>query len=372
MSEPLPQFDPTLPPPTVAGPARPSSTAGLTTFPNAFADEPEPGLIPALLSRVKSTFTAATTTSTHHSSHSAGKSVDTGLIQVEQVSTGQTEAQQIAEAVRSRGHSRRPSGPVPILVQPQSASALLPSDGTFSTRPSPTTTIPSSSSLTRNAKPPISNSTSASNVSTQLSTVTAVLSHAHVATKRMVPPGERLWRPTSIAPAQVTVSPVTSVTTTLQASKSGDGQSSTGPPRPLHRAHFGLQAAVASSSRTPYHHHAHSNSLTGLRLRRSSNGTIPDSPSSVSLSAMIAANAELSQNVSHIPGFPLPGDDSRSVRSLGFTKKANGVSRIIRRMRGEGLSKHYWMADERCKECYDCKSVSDGFTTKAWYIRREG
>jgi 1-phosphatidylinositol-3-phosphate 5-kinase len=73
---------------------------------------------------------------------------------------------------------------------------------------------------------------------------------------------------------------------------------------------------------------------------------------------MIAANAELSQNASYVPGFPLGQDDTRSVRSLGFVKKSNSVSRLIRRMRGEGLSKHYWMADEHCKECYDCKSVS--------------
>jgi len=73
---------------------------------------------------------------------------------------------------------------------------------------------------------------------------------------------------------------------------------------------------------------------------------------------MIAANAELSQNASYVPGFPLPADDVRSVRSFALVRKSNSVSRLIRRMRGEGLSKHYWMADEHCKECYDCKSVS--------------
>lgn len=46
------------------------------------------------------------------------------------------------------------------------------------------------------------------------------------------------------------------------------------------------------------------------------------------------------------------------MRSVAIGKKGNkSVSRIIRRLRGEGLSKHYWMADEHCKECYDCKSV---------------
>jgi len=57
-------------------------------------------------------------------------------------------------------------------------------------------------------------------------------------------------------------------------------------------------------------------------------------------------------------GFTLGNDDSKSVRSVAIGKKGNkSVSRIIRRLRGEGLSKHYWMADEHCKECYDCKSV---------------
>jgi 1-phosphatidylinositol-3-phosphate 5-kinase len=69
-------------------------------------------------------------------------------------------------------------------------------------------------------------------------------------------------------------------------------------------------------------------------------------------------NAEINQNMSYVPGFPLGQDDTRSVRSMGMVKKTNSVSRIIRRIRGEGLSKHYWMADEHCKECYDCKSVS--------------
>jgi 1-phosphatidylinositol-3-phosphate 5-kinase len=42
------------------------------------------------------------------------------------------------------------------------------------------------------------------------------------------------------------------------------------------------------------------------------------------------------------------------------TNSNPSVTKIIRRLRGEGLSKTYWMADENCKECYDCKSV---FTT---------
>lgn len=62
-----------------------------------------------------------------------------------------------------------------------------------------------------------------------------------------------------------------------------------------------------------------------------------------------------------IPGFPIDMD-ARSIKtstSLGH-KKNTSVSKIIRRLRGEGLSRDYWMDDEHCKECYDCRSV---FTT---------
>ncbi|CAE7226835.1 unnamed protein product [Rhizoctonia solani] len=60
-----------------------------------------------------------------------------------------------------------------------------------------------------------------------------------------------------------------------------------------------------------------------------------------------------------IPGFAIP-DDARSVRTVASTRRGASVSKAIRRLRGEGLSRDYWMDDEHCKECYDCKSV---FTT---------
>ncbi|KAJ1301507.1 hypothetical protein OPQ81_008761 [Rhizoctonia solani] len=60
-----------------------------------------------------------------------------------------------------------------------------------------------------------------------------------------------------------------------------------------------------------------------------------------------------------IPGFAIP-DDARSVRTVASTKRGASVSKVIRRLRGEGLSQDYWMDDKHCKECYDCKSV---FTT---------
>ncbi|KAF8624210.1 hypothetical protein AX15_005976 [Amanita polypyramis BW_CC] len=60
-----------------------------------------------------------------------------------------------------------------------------------------------------------------------------------------------------------------------------------------------------------------------------------------------------------IPGFPIP-DDTRSIRTSASLHRSASVSKVIRRLRGEGLSRHYWMDDENCKECYDCKSK---FTT---------
>ncbi|KIY69350.1 hypothetical protein CYLTODRAFT_420748 [Cylindrobasidium torrendii FP15055 ss-10] len=60
-----------------------------------------------------------------------------------------------------------------------------------------------------------------------------------------------------------------------------------------------------------------------------------------------------------IPGFPIQ-DDARSIRTAGSLTRSGSASKVIRRIRGEGLSKDYWMDDENCKECYDCKSV---FTT---------
>ncbi|KAF8517300.1 hypothetical protein BU17DRAFT_50059 [Hysterangium stoloniferum] len=62
-----------------------------------------------------------------------------------------------------------------------------------------------------------------------------------------------------------------------------------------------------------------------------------------------------------IPGFPI-ADDARSIRTNGSAnlKRTASVSKVIRRIRGEGLSRDYWMDDANAKECYDCKSV---FTT---------
>ncbi|KAG9038840.1 1-phosphatidylinositol-3-phosphate 5-kinase [Tulasnella sp. JGI-2019a] len=61
-----------------------------------------------------------------------------------------------------------------------------------------------------------------------------------------------------------------------------------------------------------------------------------------------------------IPGFPI-NDDAKSIRTTASGgRRSESASKVIRRLRGQGLSREYWMDDETCKECYDCKSV---FTT---------
>lgn len=90
---------------------------------------------------------------------------------------------------------------------------------------------------------------------------------------------------------------------------------------------------------------------------------------------------------SAIPGFPLSkdilADDSKSVRSsstrlhrsdtiedhlnnrsaaqVGLQTSADA---IVRRMRGEGLSRKFWMADENAKECRECLSIFTPFRRK--------
>ena len=77
-----------------------------------------------------------------------------------------------------------------------------------------------------------------------------------------------------------------------------------------------------------------------------------------------------------IPGFPIQ-DDARSIKTSASIHRSGSVSKVMRRLRGEGkklfrefftvylsgllgLSRDYWMDDENARECYDCKSV---FTT---------
>lgn len=348
---------------------RPSPVSNLTTFPNPFHDEPETGLLPSILSKVKSTFSAPAPPQRSTSGEQA-------TVISTSAAPAQTEAQAIAEAARklqavqaqqsasqhvstNSGQSQAPpaqSGSASISTRRGTSQHQL--SITTSGDPIPTPLL-SPTPMGAGSGPPAlpvprgTHSHQSSVTGSVLSTAApSVSSSASQQPRRHLVPGERNWQPSGASPAQVTVSPVTSVTTTA----SRDDQHS-------HNHHSSKflsmtpSVEVTSARGKPI---SGPGVLGGGRLRRGSIGTIPDSPSSVSLSAMISSNAELSQNnYSFVPGFQLPAEDTRSVRSLGFVKRPHSVSKIIRRMRGEGLSKHYWMADENCKECYDCKSVSN-------------
>ncbi|CAG8501415.1 14331_t:CDS:10 [Gigaspora rosea] len=52
--------------------------------------------------------------------------------------------------------------------------------------------------------------------------------------------------------------------------------------------------------------------------------------------------------------------DTRSIHSIQTTASTSNnsgysFSKVIRRLRGEGVNKGYWMADDTCKECYECQ-----------------
>lgn len=127
-------------------------------------------------------------------------------------------------------------------------------------------------------------------------------------------------------------------------------------------APFGRSRSRSNSNSQPFHQgHAKNSSISSTRFRRPSfsngaGGGVSPSPSST-----LSAFALEQLDYSNVPGFPI-ADDARSIRTSDTTggHRKDSVTKIIRRLRGEGLSKTYWMADENCKECYDCRSV---FTT---------
>ncbi|GAA96181.1 uncharacterized protein L969DRAFT_84045 [Mixia osmundae IAM 14324] len=79
-------------------------------------------------------------------------------------------------------------------------------------------------------------------------------------------------------------------------------------------------------------------------------------------------------NLATIPGFPLSQelllDDARSISSAQNVPATYGISeplgvtQVFRKLRGEGLSREYWMADESSKECYDCGTVFTSWRRK--------
>ncbi|WVO12616.1 hypothetical protein L204_100221 [Cryptococcus depauperatus] len=372
-----------------------SLTVGLTTFPNPFQDEPEQGILPSLISKVKQTFTSGPITHARSSQveGNGGDSIekrddaeydeDFSSVQPQNEET-QTEAQAIAEAVkRNRAQMATVAAQAAAFQHARSlkASVLVPiapltynGEGAGNQRPLQALSSSTSprTAHTMSLKPPLSTVNSiGSSVSQPTRPPSESSQQSPAISKRLPAQGERHWRPYQPEPAEVFMTPIT--TTVQTANKDRVPSPSKLVPfptsKPSHRTLLSSSNAIGASLRsvTPIHHHAHVNTLgkgQNKRMRRTSIATLPDSPSSLSISAMLQANAELSQNHSYVPGFPLTQDDTKSVRSAGAIKRLNGVNRIIKRMRGEGLSKQYWMADEHCKECYDCKSIFTAWRRK--------
>jgi 1-phosphatidylinositol-3-phosphate 5-kinase len=261
--------------------ARTAPAPVLTTFPNPFDDEEEQGYIPSLLSKFKNTFTPAPTAS---------------LVAPIQ--------EQREQATNQRAPA---SDDIPTKRQ---------------------STVPSASTNTRVTQPRTSSATNLTSFRKQATrpTKSSVQSYSSLqsiaplnpSVTKAPPSFSRNFASREIAPPVVSITPVVSVT---DAGHATHEEPVAGPSRSVMHAHFSSSTPIQTGS--------------GARYRRPSVSTIPDSPSSASLSG-IAANAELSQNFSHVPGFPM-ADDTRSIRTSGSIKRNGSVSKIIRRLRGEGL-----------------------------------
>ncbi|KAI5998021.1 hypothetical protein EDD15DRAFT_2243092 [Pisolithus albus] len=117
----------------------------------------------------------------------------------------------------------------------------------------------------------------------------------------------------------------------------------------------GQQAVNGNIQRRPSttplpHTHANPPSRSSSEQRPTSLKVVPPDPAP----PLMSLTPVLFDSPTFGPDFDRPPsrDDARS--------RSASVSKVIRRIRGEGLSRDYWMDDENAKECYDCKTV---FTT---------
>ena len=295
----------------------------LTVFPNAFPDDPDTtGILPSILSRVKQTFAPS-----QPSKPERVTGVEPGA--------PQTEAQAIVEATKRAQAA---------LVSPENGTGSLgriQTDVDRATLAGPSSPRKASSTVVRPPVRPPSKPTSLGSSGNQ---------------SRPFPAIGRQWRPSAPTTAQVGITPVNSVAVSITATTSHPDIAASAampppPPRPASRSH----------AREPdLQHQMYAKAGGPSRQRRESFATLPDSPSTYSLSAMVAQSSELTGAVAgtYMPGFP--SEETPSTRSPGLSKR---VQRYMRKMRGEGLSKEYWMADEQCKECYQCHAVRVFFSS---------
>ncbi|KAG0085425.1 1-phosphatidylinositol-3-phosphate 5-kinase [Podila epicladia] len=99
---------------------------------------------------------------------------------------------------------------------------------------------------------------------------------------------------------------------------------------------------------------AKSPEVSGAMVIRNADNRTPD-PSRLSVSDASAMRDYLhhtkgSRDASY-------DSDTRSIRSFSSGhQKGNSLTKVIRRLRGEGVNRDYWMADENAKECFGCSA----------------
>ncbi|OZJ06649.1 hypothetical protein BZG36_00277 [Bifiguratus adelaidae] len=65
------------------------------------------------------------------------------------------------------------------------------------------------------------------------------------------------------------------------------------------------------------------------------------------------------------PDSKSPSDsDAASIRTTFSVSTSNSLARVIRKLRGDGMNKDYWMPDDNCRECYECKKPFTVFRRK--------
>ncbi len=251
----------------------------LTTFPAVFKDEDEPSVnqvISSLFSKVKSRF------STLPSSESLGHPSESNSIE---------RTQNRVEDVRAK-FSAAPAASSQ-LRQLASKNTTESSLTTLQSNAPSTSPRPGTGTVTSTSKPRSESSDS-----------------------QTLPPGRREniffngVRPSSNlsapAPPVVSVTPAT---------------------RTRHR-----ESPTAQDNLSRGRHIRTSSITSNHRPRRGSISSLALSPSTTSLSALAVEQLDFS----NVPGFPI-ADDARSLRTVASGKGNDSVSKIIRRLRGEGL-----------------------------------
>ncbi|KAJ9122292.1 hypothetical protein QFC22_001713 [Naganishia vaughanmartiniae] len=389
-----------------------TSVDRLTTFPSAFPDEVEKGqvnqVISSLFNKVRSRFVPSSTSNTEDTSEAASRGNDGSGRDARDDLQGVIHSPPASSAARGQNTKRSSVGPTPTPLNLARASNLA-AGTTNSVRSTPSNpTSPTNKSFfgQNRAEPQ-------SLLGLGLQGIDATLLPGKAPSSvgddgRSDPPS----RPISIQTREITLNrpplarnvssrapapapPLVSTTPVIRTHDYALVHQLHRQPQPSSNGRHtpdGYPIPGMSPSRRSGHqdlqhsYHRKNASLSSVnRFRKSSltGSVLSLSPSSTSLSMM--NNADDRWDFSAVPGFSI-ADDVRSIRTVDIptsgtsaynVPSANGtnsreyerrntsttnpsVTKIIRRLRGEGLSKNYWMADENCKECYDCKSV---FTT---------